>query len=158
MDVDTGKNIGGLRGGEETRDLLTILIAGQRFGIPILQVQDVLGESRVTKIPLARPEIAGVLNLRGRIITAINVRKGLGLGEADHERTRMSVVVEHENELYSLIIDEIGDVMSLKNKDLKPVPGTLDPVWRDVSCGIYRLDKELLVLLDVPKFLSTVHT
>ena len=142
----------------DTRDLLTIVIAGQRFGIPILQVQDVLGETTVTRIPLAPPEVAGSLNLRGRIVTAIDVRKRLGLEKHKDARASMSVVVEHENELYSLIIDEIGDVMRLKNIDFKPTPGTLDPIWRDVSSGIYRLDEELLVVLDVPKFLSTVHT
>ena len=143
----------------ESRDLLTIMIAGQRFGIPILQVQDVLGEQSVTKIPLAPPEVAGSLNLRGRIVTAINARKRLGL-ERDHTTPHgsMSVVVEHDEELYSLIIDEIGDVMRLKNKDFKPTPGTLDPTWRDVSSGVYRLKDELLVVLDIPKLLETLHT
>ena len=143
----------------KSRDLLTIMIAGQRFGIPILQVQDVLGEQSVTRIPLAPPEVAGSLNLRGRIVTAINARKRLGL-ERDHTvpHGSMSVVVEHDEELYSLIIDEIGDVMRLKNKDFKPTPGTLDPIWRDVSSGVYRLKDELLVVLDIPKFLETLHT
>ena len=143
---------------EKSRDLLTIIIAGQRFGIPILQVQDVLGEQTVTQIPLAPPEVAGSLNLRGRIVTAINARKRLGLERTDATHGSMSVVVEHGNELYSLIIDEIGDVMRLKNKDFKPTPGTLDPVWREISSGVYRLKDELLVVLDVPKFLETVHT
>ncbi|NCT40983.1 MAG: chemotaxis protein CheW [Alphaproteobacteria bacterium] len=142
---------------EKSRDLLTIVIAGQRFGIPILQVQDVLGEQKVTKIPLAPPEVAGALNLRGRIVTAINVRCRLGLERGDVTRANMSVVVEHDNELYSLIIDEIGDVMRLKNKDFKPTPGTLDPVWREISSGVYRLDGEILVVLDVPRFLGTIH-
>lgn len=143
---------------EKSRDLLTIVIAGQRFGIPILQVQDVLGEQHVTKIPLAPAEVAGSLNLRGRIVTAINVRKRLGLERNEDSHNSMSVVVEHQDELYSLIIDEIGDVMRLKNKDFKPTPGTLDPVWREISSGVYRLDGELLVVLDVPKFIETVHT
>lgn len=142
---------------EMSRDLLTIMIAGQRFGIPILQVQDVLGEQKVTKIPLAPPEVSGSLNLRGRIVTAINARKRLGLERDDQPHKSMSVVVEHDDELYSLIIDEIGDVMRLKNRDFKPTPGTLDPVWREISSGVYRLKDELLVVLDVPKFLETVH-
>lgn len=156
---DTADNMpGSVDGLGESRDLLTIVIAGQRFGIPILQVQDVLGDTIVTKIPLAPPEVAGSLNLRGRIVTAINVRKRLGLAAQTDTRTTMSVVVEHENELYSLIIDEIGDVMRLKNSNFKPTPGTLDPTWREVSSGVYRLDEEILVVLDVPKFLSTVHS
>lgn len=157
--MDTNDNMpGNIDGLGDSRDLLTIVVAGQRFGIPILQVQDVLGETIVTKIPLAPPEVAGSLNLRGRIVTALNVRMRLGLEKLDDARASMSVVVEHENELYSLIIDEIGDVMRLKNSDFKPTPGTLDPVWRDVSSGIYRLDEELMIVLDVPKFLNAVHT
>ncbi len=140
-----------------SRDLLTLVIAGQRFGIPILQVQDVLGEQAVTKIPLAPPEVAGSLNLRGRIVTAINMRKRLGLEQLHQDaHSGMSVVVEHENELYSLVIDEIGDVMRLNNKDFKPTPGTLDPTWREIASGIYQLDEELIVVLDVAKFLSSI--
>lgn len=143
----------------QSRELLTIIIADQRFGIPILQVQDVLGEQIVTKVPLAPPEVAGSLNLRGRIVTAVDVRCRLGIpqrSEDDHQE--MGVVVEHENELYSLIIDKVGDVLKLRNDTFENTPATLDPLWRDISSGIYRLDDELLVILDVPKFLSTVHS
>lgn len=140
-------------------DFLTISIAEQKFGIPILQVQDVLGEQDVTKVPLAPPEVAGSLNLRGRIVTAIDVRKRLSLEplSAEDGQKSMSVVVEHENELYSLIIDKVGDVLALKDGDFEQTLSTLDPVWREISSGIYRLQNELLVVLDVPKFLNTIH-
>lgn len=142
-----------------SRDYLTIMIAEQRFGIPVLQVQDVLRDQRVTKIPLAPPEVAGSLNLRGRIVTAIDVRRKLGLDSlsenASHEG--MSVVVEHNHELYSLIIDRVGDVLSLNNDLFEKNPGTLDPVWKDVSVGIFQLDGELMVVMDVPKLLDSVH-
>lgn len=142
---------------DQSEDFLTIVIAEQRFGIPILQVQDVLGEQSVTKVPLAPPEVAGSLNLRGRIVTAIDVRKRLGMDSDYDEDKSMSVVVEHDNELYSLIIDRVGDVLTLKSSDFENTPATLDPVWREISSGIYRLKGELLVVLDVPKFLNTVH-
>jgi len=142
---------------EQSSDYLTILIAGQRFGIPILQVQDVLGDQKVTNIPMAPPEVAGSLNLRGRIVTAIDVRQRLGIEPQDKEQDRsMSVVVEHGHELYSLIIDRVGDVLSLKNDTFEATPPTLDPVWREISTGIFRLDGELLVVLDVPKLLESV--
>lgn len=142
----------------QAKDFLTVMIAGQRFGIPILQVQDVLGEQKVTHIPLAPPEVAGSLNLRGRIVTAINMRKRLDIENTSSEaQSNMSVVVEHDNELYSLIIDAIGDVMTLKNRAFEPTPATLDATWREIASGIYRLDGELLVVLDVPKFLNTIH-
>ena len=140
------------------RDFLTMTIADQTFGIPVLQVQDVLREQRVTRVPLAPPEVEGSLNLRGRIVTAINMRKRLGLpprikqaGEKD-----MSVVVEYDGELFSLLIDTVGDVLSLPRGDFQPNPATLDPVWLAVSSGIYRLERKLLVVLDVPKLLGAV--
>lgn len=142
----------------ETKDYLTVTIAKQLFGIPVLQVQDVLGQQNVTKIPLAPPEVAGSLNLRGRIVTAIDVRRRLGLDPDEKKKTDMSVVVEHDNELYSLIIDNVGDVLSLYDKDFEGNPATLDPLWREISLGIYRMKNELLVVLDVPKLLNSVHS
>lgn len=139
-------------------DFLTIMIADQIFGIPVLQVQDVLGAQKVTRIPLARPEVAGSLNLRGRIVTAIDVRCRLNLPPREEKQREMSVVVEHDGELYSLIIDEVGDVMTLQDSDFENNPATLDALWRSVSAGIYRLEQQLLVVLDVPKLLDTVHT
>ena len=126
---------------KNARDFLTIRIAGQIFGIPVLQVQDVLGELRVTKVPLAPPEVLGSLNLRGRIVTAINVRKRLGLPK-DKSASNMSVVVEYDNELFSLVIDQVGDVLSLQKDSFEKTPATLDPLWKDISAGIYRLEKE----------------
>lgn len=140
---------------ERSKDYLTVSIAEQRFGIPVLQVQDVLREQVVTKIPLASPEVAGSLNLRGRVVTAIDVRRRLGLPERNGE-TSMSVVVEQDDELFSLVIDEVGDVLSFKDQLFEKNPGTLDPAWRDVSNGIYQLDEELLVVMDVSKLLENV--
>ncbi len=140
----------------ESRDYLTVMIAGQRFGIPVLQVQDVLREQRVTRIPLASKEVAGSLNLRGRIVTAIDVRKRLGLPEKDDGLPSMSVVVEHKNELFSLIIDSVGDVVSFKDKYYESNPGTLDPLWRNISTGIYQMENELLVIMDVSRLLEDI--
>lgn len=139
-------------------DFLTIQIGEQMFGIPVLQVQDVLGEQKVTKIPLAPPEVAGSLNLRGRVVTAINVRRRLGLPDNENtQQKEMSVVVEHESELYSLIIDKVGDVLSLSDDIFEKNPSTLDPAWKEVSSGIYRLNDRLLIVMDVPRFLSSVQ-
>ena len=140
----------------KTRDFLTIFINGQMFGIPILQVQDVLGQQKVTKIPLSPPQVSGALNLRGRIVTAIDVRTCLGLPATDDTSKRMSVVVENDHELYSLTIDQVGDVLSLYDDDYESTPATLDPAWRSVSLGIYRLSGKLLIILDVPKLLNSL--
>ena len=141
----------------DRKEFLTIKIDGQMFGIPILQVQDVLGEIKVTRIPLAPPQVSGSLNLRGRIVTAIDVRKCLGLTPLENTERRMSVVVMHDDELYSLIIDNVGDVLTLQDKDFEQNPATLDLTWKSVSLGVYRLDGQILVILDVPKLLLSLQ-
>lgn len=141
-----------------TREFLTIIIADQIFGIPILQVQDVLGPQKVTRVPLAPRAIAGSLNLRGRIVTAIDVRACLQMPPFEKKGTEMSVVVENGGELYSLMIDKVGDVMSLPARDFEKSPPTLDANWRGVCNGIYRLKDRLLVVLDVPRLLETLES
>ena len=143
--------------GGQTTEYLTVMIADQKFGIPVLQIQDVLREQKVTRIPLASPEVAGSLNLRGRIVTAIDVRKRLNVPIAPGSRS-MSVVVEHNQELYSLIIDKVGDVLSLDDARVEKNPGTLYAQWKDISSGVYQLEKELLVIMDVARLLDSIHT
>ncbi len=140
----------------ETQELLTVMIGDQIFGIPILQVQDVLGPQKVTRVPLAPAEVGGSLNLRGRIVTAIHVRERLHLPKLDDNAHYMSIVVEYEGESYSLIFDRVGDVLKLSIMDYETCPSTLDPYFREVSDGIYRLKDQLLVVLDVPKLLSGI--
>lgn len=140
----------------QTREFLTFMMGDQMFGIPILQVQDVLGPQKITRIPLAPAAIAGSLNLRGRIVTAINMRACLSMPpQEETERGRgMSVVVENHGDLYSLIIDKVGDVLGVADGDFEKNPGTLDPQWRGICQGIYRLQDRLLIILDVPRLLE----
>lgn len=135
-------------------DFVTLTIGDQLFGIPVLKVQDVLGAQKVAHTPLANEVVAGSLNLRGRIVTAIDVRRRLGMPSRDKGDGGMSVVVEHEGELYSLIIDSIGEVLRVPASNYEPAPSTLDPSWRDFSAGIYRLDGQLMVVLDVERILD----
>ncbi|HTY66540.1 MAG TPA: chemotaxis protein CheW [Alphaproteobacteria bacterium] len=139
---------------EESREYVTMTVADQLFGIPVLTVQDVLGPQRITRIPLSPPEIAGALNLRGRIVTAIDVRRRLQLPARSADTSSMSVVVDHKGELYSLIVDAVGEVMSLPADSYERNPATLDPRWREVSGGIYRLKGKLLVVLEVARLLE----
>ena len=135
-------------GDAQSHDYVSIFIAGQMFGIPVLQVQDVLGPQRITRIPLAPAEVAGSLNLRGRIVTAIDVRTRLKL------QASMSVVVDQGGEQYSLLVDNVGEVLSLSSGTYERNPATLDMAWRDVSNGIHRLDGNLLIILDVARLLD----
>jgi purine-binding chemotaxis protein CheW len=150
--------VGKLASSDEQSQYVSIVIAGQSFGIPVLIVHDVLGPQRITRIPLAPPEVAGSLNLRGRIVTAIDVRLCLGLEKRPPEMTGMSVVVEHTGEFYSLIVDNVGEVLTLPAATMERNPATLDPRWREISNGIYRLEDQLLVVLDADRLLDFART
>lgn len=137
-----------------TEDFVTLTIAGQLFGIPVLQVRDVLGPQRITRVPLAPPEVAGSLNLRGRIVTAIDVRTRLGLTAASDGSPGMSIVVDLKGELYSLMVDSVGEVLSLSVADFERHPPTIEARWREVSVGVYRLKSSLLIKLDINRLLE----
>src|SRR5579863_3938361 len=94
-------------------EYVTAMIGGQLFGLPILRVQDVFMPDRLTRVPLAPPEIAGVLNLRGRIVTLIDMRRRFGLGERDDSESPMAIGVESRCESYGLLIDSVGEVLAL---------------------------------------------
>jgi purine-binding chemotaxis protein CheW len=156
--VPTGRRGGKAVVSEELRQYVSIMIADQLFGIPVLIVHDVLGPQRITRIPLAPPEVAGSLNLRGRIVTAIDVRLCLGLDARPADMPGMSVVVELGADLYSLIVDNVGEVLTLPARSIEPNPPTLDARWRGISSGIYRLDDRLLVMLDADRLLDFGRT
>ncbi len=135
-------------------DFVIVSVMGQLFGIPVLEVRDVLGPQQVANIPLAPPEVAGSLNLRGRIVTAIDVRRRLGLPERAPGQHGMSVVVDYQGELYSLIIDSASEVMSLPIESYEENPATLDPRWKEIAGGIYSLADQLLIVLNIGNVLT----
>lgn len=134
--------------------LVTFSVADQLCGIPVLGVRDVLGPQAITRIPLAPPEIAGSLNLRGRIVTAIDLRRRLGLAARPPNVSPMSVVVEQGGELYALLVDQVAEVMALPPDTFERNPPTLAATWKAVSTGIYRLEGQLLLQLDVARLLT----
>ena len=144
--------------GADAQDYVTVRIDGQLFGLPILQVQDVFTPDAITMVPLAPSEIAGVLNLRGRIVTAIDMRRRLGLQSRADGGEGMAVGLEAHGESYGLIIDEVGEVLRLSLDSFEANPANLDPRWASVSSGIYRLENELLVVLDVDRVLEINNT
>lgn len=129
-------------------EFVTMIVGNQLCGIPVLKVQDVLGPQRITRVPLAPKEVAGSLNLRGRIVTAVDLRLRMGLEARPDNDKGMSVVVEHKGELYSLVVDSVGEVLKVPEDSFEANPATLDPVWRKFSEGVYRLKQGLLVVLD----------
>lgn len=141
-----------------TRDevqLVTMHVDGQLFGIPILKVQDIVEPERITPVPLAPGAIAGVLNLRGRIVTVIDMRRVLAArGDFEDGQSLMSVTVDHKGDLYTLLVDAIGDVRSFPASTYEKPPTTLDENLKRVCSGILRLEDALLVVLDVDRILS----
>lgn len=135
-------------------EYVTALIGGQLFGVPILRVQDVFAPERLTKVPLAPAEIAGVLNLRGRIVTLVDMRRRLALEYGADQSQTMAIGVESCGESYGLLIDSIGEVLKLDDLACEPNPSNLDPRLASVSTGIYRLEGQLLMVLDVDRVLD----
>lgn len=135
-------------------EFITITVGGQLFGIPVLSAQDVLHPQKIYRIPLAPPEVAGSLNLRGRIVTAIDLRVCLGLDPVEDASRSMSVVAEHDGELYSLLVDSVGEVLSLPAEAWEHNPPTLPLRWRELCDGVYRLDGQLLLVLSVARALQ----
>jgi purine-binding chemotaxis protein CheW len=139
----------------EEREYVTVFVAGQAFGVEVTAIQDVFKPHSVTPVPLARPEIAGVLNLRGRIVTAIDARIVLGLTrDPELLKTAMAIGVERDGEAFGLIVDRVGDVIKLANSALEPNPANLDANWRSKSKGVFRLDGQLLIALDLDRMLD----
>jgi len=144
--------------GDDLENYVTFIVKEQLFGIPVLKVQDILTPDRIASIPLAPPEVTGAINLRGRIVTVLDVRVRLGLEKKDTVKDSMGVTVEHQHELYTLLVDKVGDVIGLESDLYEGNPSTLDPVWRDFASGVFRLDGRIMVVLDVERLLDLGDT
>ena len=139
---------------QNLKEYVTAMIGGQLFGLPILRVQDVFIPGRLTRVPLAPPEVAGVLSLRGRIVTLIDMRRSLGLDERADAGPAMAIGVERAGESYGLLIDSVGEVLKLDDAAREANPINLDLRLARVSAGIHRLDGQLLIVVDVDRVLE----
>ncbi len=145
-----------IAGKGELGQYVTMRIGHQIFGVSVSSVRDILAPQKVNPIPLARKEVIGSLNLRGRIITALDIRVLLNIHDSLDISKNMCVVIEHDQELYSLLVDSIGDVVSVFSEDLKKNPDNLSEVWQDISIGIYPQEDRLIVILDIAKILNSL--
>lgn len=136
---------------EQSAMYVTATVGGQLFGLPIGRVQDVFVPERMTPVPLAAAEIAGLINLRGRIVTMVDLRLRLGLPAEGRPPSAMAIGVEWRNESYGLLIDRIGEVMMLPDAGREPAPANLDSALARVATGVHRLDERLLMVLDVDR-------
>jgi purine-binding chemotaxis protein CheW len=136
-------------------EYVTAMVGSQRFGLPILRVQDVFVPDHLTRVPLAPPDVAGLINLRGRIVTLIDLRQRLGFGAAPaSDEPPMAIGIEWRGESYGLLVDSVGEVLKLDDNRREGIPVNLDPRLAELSVGIHRLEDHLLVLIDVDRVLG----
>ncbi|WP_243374206.1 chemotaxis protein CheW [Microvirga solisilvae] len=135
-------------------EFITVSVANQLLGLPINRVHDVFVVSEMTKVPLSQSEIAGLLNLRGRVVTAVSLRSRLGLSENERTGRRMAVGLENQGEAYGLLVDEVGEVLKLDPEEMQPNPVHMDRRWVSLSQGVHQLHEQLMIVLDVDAVLA----
>ena len=134
-----------------SRQFATFTLDGARYGVPVLRVQEALRAHTRTPVPLAPRGIAGLVNLRGQVVMTIDLRSRLGLPSLPADAEPMMVVVQVDGEPISLLVDEIGDVIDVEEGQFEVPPDTLPTGLREVILGAYKLDKGLLLALDVDR-------
>ncbi len=138
-------------------EYVTFRLADQWLGIPVMTVQEVLTAQRIARVPMAPPAIVGFLNLRGQIVTALDLRSTLRLEPRETDAEVMNVVVRHEGELFAFMVDEVGDVVSVSDRSVESAPTTLDARWRAASVGIVRREHDLLLVMSVNEVIRLEH-
>ena len=139
---------------EALLEYVTATIGGQLFGLPISRVQDVFVPDRLTRIPLAPAEVAGLLNVRGRILTVIDMWRRLALGAPGDGGRPLAIGVEDNGESYGLLIDSIGEVLKLPSGSREENPINLECRLAQASAGVHRLKDGLMVVLDLDRVLD----
>lgn len=129
----------------------TFLVAGHYLGIDVLEMQEVLRGQRLTPVPLAPDVVEGLINLRGQIVPAIDLRRVLKLAPAEPGQDRFSVVARSHHGPVSLQVDEIGDVVELDAAGFEPPPDNVDPAIGGLLRGVYKLKDRLLLVLDTAR-------
>jgi purine-binding chemotaxis protein CheW len=134
--------------------LCTFFVGEYHFGIDVLQVQEVLRFHEMTAVPLAPSVVRGLINLRGQIVTAMDLRRRLGLAPSPPEIEHANVIVRTSDGSVSLLVDEVGDVIDVVNASFSAPPPTLTGPARAVISGVCKLDRQLVLILDVRRTLE----
>jgi purine-binding chemotaxis protein CheW len=139
---------------DQNRQYATFCLAGLYFGIEVVKVQEVLRYLEMTAVPLAPDVIEGLINLRGQIVTAVDMRQRLDLPKRENHEKPMNMVVRAEEGAVSLLVDEIGDVVEVRQGAYESAPETLPKTQRELIEGVYKLDGRLLLVLDAERVLQ----
>ena len=143
-----------LKGEELEGQVCGFKIAENLLSVPVLSVQEVIKPQALTKVPLADAAVMGLINLRGQIVTLINLRTKLGLPDEYTDENYMIVIVREGDSLTALMVDEICDVQDISAKSYEPPPETLDATFRKYVDSVHKLEGELLIVLDLEKVLK----
>lgn len=135
----------------ERRQFCSFFLDGLRFGVDVRKVQEVVPYQEMTRVPLAPPTVRGLLNLRGQIVTGIDLRRRLDLPERSADRLPMNVVLRGEDSPVSFLVDDIGEVIEVDADACEPPPDTLRGRIRELIQGVYPLPDELLLVLDTDR-------
>lgn len=133
---------------------ITFRLADLFFGIDVSRVQEVNRDQQMTQVPLAPDTIRGLINLRGQIVTAVDLRRRMALPPHADDFHPMSIVVRSSEELVTLIVDEIGEVLELSAGGFEGVPPTLGALEQGVLTSVYKLEDKLLLILDTDKAIT----
>src|SRR5579864_1594532 len=136
---------------EQTSQFCTFYLDKLLFGVELKGVQEVMRSLDMTKVPLAPPVVSGLINLRGQIVTAVDLRRRLELAPSPPGALSMNVVVRSADGAVSLLVDEIGDVVEVEESSFEPPPETLRGAIRSVILGIHKLDYRLMHVLDIER-------
>ena len=139
----------------DVKQFCTFYLDKLLFGVEVAKVQEVIRYQEMTRVPLAASVVTGLINLRGQIVTALDLRRRLDLAERASDRLPMNVVVRTGDEAVSLLVDEIGDVLEVEDESFETPPETLRGVARDLIRGTYKLKDRLLLILDTEKTITT---
>lgn len=132
----------------QSEQFCTFFIEGHFFGVPVRQVQEVIRYQEMTRVPLVPQVVRGLINLRGQIVTAIDLRRRLGMGERPVDQLPMNVVVRTDDGALSLLVDEIGDVLEVDPAAAEAPPDNLGAAARDLISQVYKLKDKLLLVLN----------
>jgi purine-binding chemotaxis protein CheW len=136
---------------ENEQQYCTFYVAGHYFGLDVLKVQEVIRYQEMTRVPLAPPVVRGLINLRGQIVTALDLRRRLELDDRPADQLPVNVVVQTDDGAVSLLVDEIGDVLQVPDKLFERPPETLQGRARELIRGAYKLKDRLLLILDTER-------
>jgi len=152
-EVMTDRGVESLSRAKEINKFVTVKINNQIFAVSALGVEDVLLPQKITPVPLVSSDIVGLLNLRGRVVTAIDLRVKMGMPPAEGRMNNKSIVIEFEDNLYSFIVDEVTGVCDIPTSEIEHVPENLSESWKEYCIGIFKLEKELMVIVNIESLL-----